>query len=74
MGAASTVLTSILAGLHSGGSIGVGLRSGCPCSLEVDCCFVLDLRQLLGGPSTSVGAAGVVVSLIGSCCLIGLMG
>ena len=74
MGVMSTELTSISAGLHSGGSIGVGLCSGCPCLLEVGCCFVFDLRQLLGGPSTSVGAAGVVVSLIGSCCLIGLMG
>ena len=70
----STELTSILVGLHSGGSIGVGLHSGCPCLLEVGCCFVLDLRRLLGGPSTSVGAAGIVVSLIGSSCLIGLMG
>ena len=67
-------LTSISAGLRSGGSIGVGLHSGCPCLSEVGCCFVLDLRQLLGGPSTSVGAAGVVVSSVGSCCLIGLMG
>ena len=70
----SIELTLISAGLHSGISIGVGLHSGCPCSLEVGCCLVLDLRQLLGGPSTSVGAAGVVVSLVGSCCLIGLMG
>ena len=67
-------LTSISAGLHSSESIGVGLRSGCSCVGEVCCCFVLDLRRLLGGPSTSVGAAGVVVSLVGSCCLIGLMG
>ena len=68
------MLTCILAGLHSGRSAWVRLCSGELCSLEVDCCFVLDLRQLLGGPSTSVGAAGVVVSLVGSCCLIGLMG
>ena len=61
-------LTSILAGLRSAGSIGVGLRSGCACLWEVCCCFVLDLKQLLGGPSTSVGAAGVVVSSIGSSC------
>ena len=74
MGVISTELTSISAGLHSGGSIGVGLRSGCSCLWEVCCCFVLDLRQLLGGPSTSVGAAGVVVSSVGSCCWIGLMG
>ena len=74
MGAISIELTLISAGLRSGGSIGVGLRSGCPCLSEVGCCFVLDLRQLLGGPSTSVGAAGVVVSSVGSCWLIGLMG
>ena len=67
-------LTSISAGLHFGGSIGVGLRSSCSCVGEVCCCFVLDQRQLLGGPSTSVGAAGVVVSSVGSCCWIGLMG
>ena len=67
-------LTLISAGLHSGGSIGVGLRSGCPCLSEVGCCSVLDVRRLLGGPSTSVGAAGVVVSSVGSYCLIGLMG
>ena len=70
----SIELTSISAGLRSGRSTGVGLHSGCPCSFEVCCCFVLDLRQLLGGPSTSVGAAGVVVSLVGSCHVIGLMG
>ena len=70
----SIELTSILAGLCSSGSTGVGLHSGCPCSFEVFCCFVLDLRQLLGGPSTSVGAAGVVVPSVGSCCFIGLMG
>ena len=70
----SIELTSISAGLHSSGSIGVGLHSGCSCLGEVCCCFVLDLRQLLGGPSTSVGAAGVVVSSVGSCCWIGLMG
>ena len=74
LGAISTELTSISAGLHSGRSIGVGLHSGCPCLLEVGCCFVFGLRQLLGGPSTSVGAARVVVSSVGSCCLIGLMG
>ena len=70
----STELTSFSAGLHSSRSIGVGLRSGCLCLLEVGCCFVLDLRQLLGGPSTSVGAAWVVVSSVGSCYLIGFMG
>ena len=70
----SIELTSISAGLHSGGSIGVGLHSGCSCLGEVCCCFILDQRQLLGGPSTSVGAAGVVVSSVGSCCWIGLMG
>ena len=69
-GIISIELTSISAGLHSGGSIGVGLHSGCSCLGEVCCCFVLDRRQLLGGPSTSVGAAGLVVS----CCWIGLMG
>ena len=74
MGAISTELTLISAGLHSGRSIGAGLRSGCPCLLEVGCYFILDLRRLLGGPSTSVGAAGVVVPLVESCCLIGLMG
>ena len=37
-------LTSISAGLHSGGSIGVGLHSGCPCMGEVCCCFILDRR------------------------------
>ena len=73
-GIISIELTSISAGLHSGGSIGVGLRSGCSCLGEVCCCFVLDQRRLLGGPSTSVGAAGVVVSSVGSCCWIGLMG
>ena len=67
------MFTLILAGLHSGGSIGVGLHSGSPCSLKVDCCFVLDLRQLLGSPSTSVGAAGVVMSSAGSY-VIGLIG
>ena len=70
----SIQLASISAGLHSGGSTGVGLHSGCPCLFEVCCCFILDGRRLLGGPSTSVGAAGVVVSLTGSCCFIGLMG
>ena len=30
LGIISIELTSISAGLHSGGSIGVGLRSGCP--------------------------------------------
>ena len=70
----SIELTSISAGLRSGESVGVGLRSGCSCLWEVCCCFILDLRQLLGGPSTSVGAARVVVSSVGSCCWIGLMG
>ena len=70
----SIELTSISAGLRSGGSIDVGLCSSCPCVGEVCCCFVLDQRRLLGGPSTSVGAAGVVVSSVGSCCWIGLMG
>ena len=73
-GIISTELTSISAGLHPGGSIGVGLRSGCSCCGEVCCCFVLDQRRLLGCPSTAVGAAGVVVSSVGSCCWIGLMG
>ena len=73
-GAISIELTLISAGLHSGGSIGVGLCFGCSCMREVCCCFVLDLRRLLGGPSTSVGAAGVVVSSVGSCCWVGLMG
>ena len=63
-----TELTSISAGLHSGGSIGGGLRSDCSCLGEACCCFILDQRRLLGGPSTSVGAAGVVVSSVGSCC------
>ena len=40
----STELTSISVGLCSGGSIGVGLRSGCSCMGEVCCCFVLDRR------------------------------
>ena len=71
LGIISIELTSISAGLRSGGSIGVGLCSGWG---EVCCCFILDQRQLLGGPSTSVGAAGVVVSSVGSCCWIGLMG
>ena len=35
-------LTSILAGLCSGGSIHVGLHSGCSCMENVCCCFVLD--------------------------------
>ena len=73
-GIISIELTSISVGLRSGGSICVGLRSSCSCLGEVCCCFVLDRRQLLGGPSTSVGAAGVVVSSVGSCCGIGLMG
>ena len=73
-GIISIELTLISTGLHSGGSIGVGLRSGCSCMGEVCCCFILDLRRLLGGLSTSVGAAGVVVSSVGSCCWIGLMG
>ena len=43
--------------------------------MRVICCFVLDLRQLLGGPSTSEGAAGDVVALVGSSsCFTGLMG
>ena len=67
-GIISIELTSFSAGLHSGGSIGVGLHSGCSCMGEVCCYFVLDRRRLLGGPSTSVGAAGVVVSSVGSCC------
>ena len=74
LGMISKQLTTISAGLHSGGSIGVGLHSGCSCLGEACCCFVLDQRQLLGGLSTSVGAAGVVVSSVGSCCWIGLMG
>ena len=73
-GVISIELTSTSAGLRSGGSIGVGLHSGCSCLGEVSCCFVLDRRQLLGGPSTSVGAAGVVVSSVESFCWIGLMG
>ena len=36
----SIELTSISAGLHSGGSIGVGLHSGCSCLGEVCCVFV----------------------------------
>ena len=39
-----TLLTSTLAGLHSGGSRGAGLCSGCFCLMVVDCCLVLDLR------------------------------
>ena len=74
LGIISIELTSISAGLHSGGSISVGLDSGHCCLGEVCCCFILDRRRLLGGPSTSVGAAGVVVSSVGSCCWIGLMG
>ena len=73
-GIISIELISISAGLRSGGSICVGLRSGHSCLGEVCCFFVLDRRRLLGGPSTSVGAAGVVVSSVGSCCWIGLMG
>ena len=70
-----TLLTSTLAGLHSGGSNGVGLHSSCSCLMVVYCCLVLDLRQLLGGPSTSVGAARVTVVSVGSCsCVAGLMG
>ena len=42
LGMISIELTSISAGLHSGGSIGVGLGSGCSCLGEVSCCFVLD--------------------------------
>ena len=64
LGIILTELISISTGLHSGGS----------CGGELCCCFVLDLRRLLGGPSTSVGAAGVVVSSVGSCCWIGWMG
>ena len=43
-GIISIELTSISAGLHSGGSISVGLRSSCPCLGEVCCCFLLDQR------------------------------
>ena len=32
------LLTSILAGLHSSGSKGVGLHSSCFCLMVVDCC------------------------------------
>ena len=39
----STELTSISAGLHSGGSIGVGLRSGCSCLGEVFCLLHFDI-------------------------------
>ena len=39
LGMISIQLTSISAGLHSGGSIGVGLRSGCSCFGEV-CCLL----------------------------------
>ena len=38
------LLTSTLAGMHSSGSNGVGLHSGCPCLMVVDGCLVLDLR------------------------------
>ena len=70
-----TLLTSTLAGLHSGGSKGVGLHSGCFCLLVVACYLVFNLRRLLGGPSTSVGAAGFTVVSVGSCsCFTGLMG
>ena len=41
-GIISIELTSISAGLHSSGSISVGLCSGCSCLGEVCCCFVLD--------------------------------
>ena len=70
-----TLLTSTLAGLHSGGSNDAGLHSVYSCLMVVDCCLVLDLWQLLGGPSTSASAAGVtVVSAGSSSCFTGLMG
>ena len=70
-----TLLTSSLTGLHSGGSNNAGLHSSCSCLMVVDCCLALDLRQLLGGPSTSEGAAGVTVVSVGSSsCFMDLMG
>ena len=70
-----TLLTSTLAGLCSSGSNYAGLHSGCSCLMVVNCCLVLDLRLLLGGPSISVGAAGVAVTSVGSSsCFTGLMG
>ena len=42
LGIISIELTSISAGLRSGGSIGIGMCSGCSCLGEVCCCFVLD--------------------------------
>ena len=42
----STELTSISAGLHSSGSIDVGLHSGCPCLLELGCCFPCTCRHI----------------------------
>ena len=46
-GMISIELTSISAGLHSGGSISVGLHSSCSCLGEVCCCFVLDTLELV---------------------------
>ena len=69
------LLSSTLAGLHSSGSSDVGLCYGCSYVMVVDCCLVLDLRQLLIGPSTSVGVAGVTVVSVGSSsCFTGLIG
>ena len=70
-----TLLTSTLAGMCFGGSNDVGLHSSCSCLMVVDCCLVFDLRWLLGGSSTSVGAAWVTVVSVGSSsCFTGLMG
>ena len=42
-GAISIELTSTSAGLHSGGSIGVGLHSSCSCLGEVFCLLHFDI-------------------------------
>ena len=68
-----TYLLEIL--LENVGFVYLQLHSSCSCLMVVDCCLVLDLRQLLGDPSTSVGAAGVTVVSLGSfSCFTGLMG